>query len=103
MLLSIVRLGFCLQDNFYKMQSKLCCLVSKIHCLTNQNKPDNGQSHRVSHILSSESIDLWTSLGEHKVNRVDKKLKSSCMTPKCRIIKKSKNALSNLMRQKSLC
>ncbi len=25
------------------------CLVSKIHCLANQNKPYNGQRHRVSH------------------------------------------------------
>ena len=31
----------CLQRNIH-------CFVSKIHCLTNQNKPDNGQWHRVS-------------------------------------------------------
>ncbi len=27
---------------------KLRCLMSKIHCLANRNKPDNGQRHRVS-------------------------------------------------------
>ncbi len=30
------------------MLSKTHCLGSKIHCLTNQSKPDNGQWHRVS-------------------------------------------------------
>ena len=36
----------------YKMLSKLHCLVSRIRGLTNQNKPDNGQRHRVSHLVS---------------------------------------------------
>ncbi len=28
--------------------SNLHCIMSKIHCLANRNKPDNGQRHRVS-------------------------------------------------------
>ncbi len=33
---------------FVNITSKLRCLVSKICCLANQNKPDNRQRHRVS-------------------------------------------------------
>ncbi len=42
------RKEFTLHFYVYKMLSKLHCLINKIHCLTNQNKPDNGQRHRVS-------------------------------------------------------
>ena len=42
----------CLLFCIHKVLSKLRCLVSKIHCLANQNKPDNGQRNRVSqHVL----------------------------------------------------
>ncbi len=42
--------------------SKLHYLVSKIHCLANQNKPDIGQRHRVSHsLLSTTPVRLHIS------------------------------------------
>ena len=43
---------FTLHFIVYKMLSKLHCLVSKIYCVTNQNKPDNRKWHRVSHHVS---------------------------------------------------
>ncbi len=47
-------MDFAYMDGFFNLSTNSISIymateLSKIHCLTYQNKPDNGQRHRVSH------------------------------------------------------
>ncbi len=59
--LASVRSSFSVRSHGWTtlLTRQLHCLVRKIHCLSNQNKPDNGQWHMVSHTLFLPMRHLW--------------------------------------------
>ncbi len=60
----------------HKVQSN-SCLMSKSHCLANQNKPDSGQWHRVSQCMYSTFTNMPSNLKGLNISHGNAQLPSS--------------------------